>query len=94
MRKGATAAIPPEAVCGHRAIHFYRRNHQSNRAIVQFLVELKRLAATCSFATFLQKALRDHVIEGYGATPSDAGLLALPDDEVTWDRVCNVATGI
>ncbi|KAH7975031.1 hypothetical protein HPB49_022910 [Dermacentor silvarum] len=44
--------------------HFYRRNQDSSETIALFLLELKRLAATCSFETFLQEALRDCLITG------------------------------
>ncbi|XP_037561113.1 uncharacterized protein LOC119440260 [Dermacentor silvarum] len=72
--------------------HFYRRNQESSETIAQFLVELKRLAATCSFGTFLQEALRDRLIAGLRSDNIQCRLLALPDDEVTWDRVCKVST--
>ncbi|XP_037569835.2 uncharacterized protein LOC119450165 [Dermacentor silvarum] len=74
--------------------HFYRRNQESSETIAQFLVELKRLAATCSFGTFLQEALRDCLIAGLRSDTIRCRLLALPDDEVTWDRVCKVSTAM
>lgn len=74
--------------------HFYRRNQESNETIAQFLVELKRLAATCSFGNFLQEALRDRLIAGLRSDTIRCRLLALPDDEVTWERVCKVATAM
>lgn len=39
--------------------HFYQRKQEPNESIKQFIVELKRVAATCSFGTFLEEALRD-----------------------------------
>ncbi|XP_037560790.1 uncharacterized protein LOC119439830 [Dermacentor silvarum] len=74
--------------------YFYRRNQESSETIAQFLVELKRLAATCSFGTFLQEALRERLIAGLWSDTIRCRLLALPDDEVTWDRVCKVFTAM
>ncbi|KAL3256121.1 hypothetical protein MRX96_046636 [Rhipicephalus microplus] len=56
------------------------------------LVELKNLTATCSFGTFLQEALRDCLIAVLRSDTIWCHLLAFPDDEVTWCRVCKVAT--
>ncbi|XP_037528631.1 uncharacterized protein LOC119405877 [Rhipicephalus sanguineus] len=74
--------------------HFYRRNQEANETIAQFLVKLKRLAATCSFGSFLQEALRDHLIAGLRSDTIRCRLLELPDDAVTWKGVCKVATAM
>ncbi|XP_077506092.1 uncharacterized protein LOC144115536 [Amblyomma americanum] len=74
--------------------HFYQRKQEPNESLQQFIVELKRLAATCSFGSFLEEALRDRLIAGIGTDSIRCRLLALSDDEVTWERVCKIATAL
>ncbi|KAL3196130.1 hypothetical protein MRX96_015607 [Rhipicephalus microplus] len=74
--------------------YFYRWTEESNETNAQVLVELKNLTATCSFGTFLQEALRDCLIAVLRNDTIRCRLLALPDDEVTWCRVCKVATAM
>ncbi|KAL1435655.1 hypothetical protein MTO96_001525 [Rhipicephalus appendiculatus] len=74
--------------------NFYRRNQESNETIAQFLAEYTRLATTCLFGTFLEEALRDRLIAGLRSDSVRCRLLALPDDEVTWDWVRQVATAM
>ncbi|CAN8030838.1 unnamed protein product [Ixodes persulcatus] len=73
---------------------FYRRNQESSESIAQFIVELKRLAMTCSFGSFLEEALRDRLIAGLRTDSIRCRLLALPGNEITWERVCNIATAM
>ncbi|KAL3196294.1 hypothetical protein MRX96_001637 [Rhipicephalus microplus] len=55
---------------------------------------MKKLAVTCSFGMFLEEVLRDRLFAGLRSDTIWCHLLALPDDEVTWDWVCEVATAI
>lgn len=41
---------------------FYRRDQRPGEGISDFVVELKRMAATCNFGTFLEEAIRDRFI--------------------------------
>ncbi|KAH7945214.1 hypothetical protein HPB49_008446 [Dermacentor silvarum] len=63
--------------------HFYRRNQESRETIAQFL--WNRRGST-------RHALRNRLIAGLRGDTIPCRLLALPDDEVTWDRVCKVST--
>ncbi|XP_072143980.1 uncharacterized protein [Dermacentor andersoni] len=74
--------------------HFYQRKQEPDESLKQFIVELKRLAAMCSFGSFLEEALRDRLIAGIGTDSIRCRLLALSDDEVTWERVCKIATAL
>ncbi|XP_070384740.1 uncharacterized protein [Dermacentor albipictus] len=74
--------------------HFYQRKQEPDESLKQFIVELKRLAATCSFGSFLEEALRDRLIAGLRTDSIRCRLLALSDDEVTWERVCKIATAL
>ncbi|XP_075534768.1 uncharacterized protein LOC142570254 [Dermacentor variabilis] len=74
--------------------HFYKRKQEPDESLKQFIVELKRLAATCSFGSFLEEALRDRLIAGIRTDSIQCRLLALSDDEVTWERVCKIATAL
>ncbi|XP_029848024.2 uncharacterized protein LOC115330335 [Ixodes scapularis] len=74
--------------------HFYRRHQEPRESIAQFIVALKTLASTCSFGNFLENALRDRLIAGLRTDAIRCRLLALPDNQVTWERVCNIATAM
>lgn len=83
-----------ELVGRHQAIHFYRQKQQSRENNVQFLVELQRLAETCTFETFLEEVLRDHLVTVLQSDLIRCRLFALRDDEITWDRVDKGATAM
>lgn len=70
---------------------FHQRKQQPHETVADFIVELKKLAATCEFSTFLTEALRDQLVAGLRTEGVRCRLLAMPDDEVTWERACSVA---
>lgn len=39
-------------------------NKEKHESVSDFIVGLKKLAATCAFGAFLEKALRDRLIAG------------------------------
>lgn len=43
---------------------FHNRRQQPGETIVEYIVILKHLAASCKFGTFLEDALRDRLISG------------------------------
>ena len=43
---------------------FHRQNQGENETISQYMAELRRLAEQCEFGTYLQEALRDHLVCG------------------------------
>ena len=41
---------------------FYRRNQNHGESVAEFVAELHRLAAHCSFENYLVQALRDRIV--------------------------------
>ncbi|KAL1416406.1 hypothetical protein MTO96_027969 [Rhipicephalus appendiculatus] len=73
---------------------FHRRDQGQSETIGEFVVELKKLAATCEFGSFLEESLRDRLISGLRSEDIRCRLLSLPNKEATWERVLNIATAI
>lgn len=74
---------------------FHKRVQQSEESVEDFIVELKRLALTCNFGTFLNDALRDQLVGGIRKEAIRCRLLAVEDDkELTWDRACTMASAM
>nr|XP_037288959.1 uncharacterized protein LOC119181819 [Rhipicephalus microplus] len=70
---------------------FHQRKQEPHETVADFIVELKKLAATCEFGAFLTEALRDRLVAGIRTEGVRCRLLAMPDKEVTWERACSVA---
>nr|XP_037276664.1 uncharacterized protein LOC119169744 [Rhipicephalus microplus] len=70
---------------------FYQRKQEPHETVADFRVELKKLAATCEFGAFSTEALRDRLVAGICTEGVRCRLLAMPDEEVTWERACSVA---
>ncbi|XP_077529334.1 uncharacterized protein LOC144141684 [Haemaphysalis longicornis] len=70
---------------------FNQRQQAPHESVADFIVELKKLASTCEFGNFLNDALRDRLVAGLRTEAARCRLLALPDEEITWERACRVA---
>ncbi|KAL1478151.1 hypothetical protein MTO96_035179 [Rhipicephalus appendiculatus] len=73
---------------------FHRRDQGQSETIGEFVVKLKKLAATCEFGSFLEESLRDRLISGLRSEDIRCRLLSLPNKEATWERVLNIATAM
>ncbi|XP_077538631.1 uncharacterized protein LOC144151455 [Haemaphysalis longicornis] len=73
---------------------FNQRRQEAHESVTKFVVELKKLAATCEFGASLEDALRDRLIAGIQADAIRCRLLAMTDAELTWDRACSIATAM
>lgn len=73
---------------------FYRRDQRQGENISDFVVEIKKLAATCDFGTFLEEALRDRLIVGLQNDAIRCKLLATNDKDLTFDRAYSSALGM
>lgn len=73
---------------------FHRRDQGQSETIGEFVVELKKLAATCEFGSFLEESLRDRLISGLRSEDIRCRLLSLPNKQATWERVLNIATAM
>ncbi|XP_077548577.1 uncharacterized protein LOC144161886 [Haemaphysalis longicornis] len=65
---------------------FNQRKQEAHESVTEFVVELKKLAATCEFGAFLEDAIQADAIR--------CRLLAMTDAELTWDRACSIATAM
>ncbi|XP_075157818.1 uncharacterized protein LOC142231085 [Haematobia irritans] len=69
---------------------FYSRDQKEGEPIADYIVELKALAATCNFKSFLEEALRDRLVCGVNSSSLRTKLLEEP--LLTWDKATNLAT--
>ena len=58
------AHFKPKLIIIAERFRFYKRNQESGEKMANYLAELQRLAATCDFKTFLEKALQDKFVCG------------------------------
>ena len=58
------AHYEPKPIIIAKRLHFHKCNQNPTESIAEFVVELKRLAATCEFGQYLNDALRDHLSVG------------------------------
>ncbi|KAG0417452.1 hypothetical protein HPB47_005604, partial [Ixodes persulcatus] len=59
---------------------------QRGETISDFVVQIKKLAATCDFGTFLEEALQGRLILGLQKDAIRCKLLATDDKDLTFDR--------
>ena len=52
----------PKPILVAERVKFHCRHQHESKTVAQFVVELKRLALKCEFGTFLEEALRDHLL--------------------------------
>lgn len=69
----------PDPVIIAERFRFHRRNQKSAETVAEYLVELRRLATTCKFGTFLEEALRDRFVCGLSSETTQRRLLAKKD---------------
>lgn len=70
---------------------FNQRKQELNETITDFNNALKEMAAQCEFGDFLQRALLDRLIAGLRSEAIRVRLLAMPDDEASWERAFSIA---
>ena len=59
-----TRHFEPRPIVIAERFRFHKRDQKQGESIAVFLSELRRLAATCSFGSFLEEALRDRLVCG------------------------------
>ncbi|XP_075737589.1 uncharacterized protein LOC119175534 [Rhipicephalus microplus] len=65
---------------------------QDGQAVTAFAVELKRLATSCDFGTFLDDALRDRFVAGLCDNETQSELLKT--SELAFKNACDIARNI
>jgi hypothetical protein len=78
---------PKRLVIAER-VRFYKRNQLPNEPLSSYIVELKRLASTCQFKTFLDEALRDRLICGLSSELVQRRLIMEP--QLNFERACTL----
>lgn len=69
---------------------FNKRNQRENEAIAEYAVQLRKLASSCQFETFLEQALRDRFLCGLRSSHIQSKLLA-EGEKLTFDKAIEAA---
>uniref|UniRef100_A0A803JEW5 Gypsy retrotransposon integrase-like protein 1 n=1 Tax=Xenopus tropicalis TaxID=8364 RepID=A0A803JEW5_XENTR len=82
----------PQPIIIAERFRFYRRNHKMGESLADYILDLKRLSASCEFGTFLDQALRDKFVCGL----HDEFYLhkLLNEADLTFKSACNIALAI
>ena len=72
--------------------HFNRRNQQEGESIVDYLAELRRLAATCNFGDQLNTSLRNRLVCGLNNAGAQRRLFTEAD--LTLEKALAIAQGM
>ena len=59
--------------------HFHKRNQNGGESMSEYLAELRRMAARCSFGNYLEEALRDRLVCGLCSEATQKKLLSEAD---------------
>ncbi len=86
------AHFKPKPIIIAERFRFYKRNQESGEKMADYLAELRQLAATCEFKTFLEEALRDKFVCGLSSEGVQRRLLV--EAGVTLDRAFEMAQGM
>lgn len=78
----------PKPIVIAERFRFHRRNQTKEESISQYIVELKKLSATCEFGTFLEEALRDRLVCGLQEAIIQRRLLA--EKNLTFKQACEI----
>ena len=79
----------PKPIVIAERFKFYRRNQNTTETVLEYAAELRRLAITCDFGTFLDEALRDRFVCGLKSEQVQKGLLA--EEGLTMARALELA---
>ena len=86
------AHFQPKPLLIVERFRFYQRSQAAGESVTDYLAELRRLAITCDFGTFLNEALRDRFVCGLKAEGTQKKLLAEAD--LTIARALEIARGM
>ena len=82
----------PKPVKIAERFRFYKRNQQPGETVSEYVAELRRLATTCEFGTFLNEALCDRLVCGLREEAMQRRLLAEPSLDL--EKACELAQGM
>lgn len=79
VKEKLTAHLKPKPIKIAERFRFYKRQQQPSETMADYIAELRRLATTCEFGTFLDEALRDKFVCGLFKESIQRRLLAEAD---------------
>ncbi|KAL3194602.1 hypothetical protein MRX96_046036 [Rhipicephalus microplus] len=65
---------------------FCQRDQRPSESISVFVVELKKIAATCIFGTFLKEAIRDHLTVGVHNDAIRYKVVVTEENDLTFEK--------
>ena len=86
------AHFQPKPLLIAERFRFYQRSQAVGESVTDYLAELRRLAITCDFDTFLDQALRDRFVCGLTAEAAQKKLLA--EANLSMTRALELARGM
>ena len=86
------AHFKPKLIIIAERFRFYKRNQESGEKMADYLTELRRLAATCNFKTFLEEVLREKFVCGLSSEGVQHRLLL--EAGLTLDKAFEMAQGM
>ena len=82
----------PKALVIVERFTFHKRDQRTGESINDFLIELRKLAWSCNFGTFLEQALRDHFV--CGLTNPQIQRCLLSEKDLTLEKAVTLATAM
>ena len=64
VKEKLKAHLKPKPIKIAKRFRFYKRQQEPSEKMADYIAELRRLATTCEFGTFLDEALRDKFVCG------------------------------
>ena len=64
IKEALTKHFKPKPLVITERFNFHKRDQLLSKPVNEFIIQLRRLARTCDFDTFLDKALRDRLVCG------------------------------
>ena len=84
--------LKPKPLTIAECFKFYRQMQWEGESVTEYVVALKELSVHCDFGTFLNDALRDHLICGLCKEAPQKRLLT--EAELTFTKACKITQAI
>ncbi len=92
VKEKLTDHLKPKPIKIAERCRFYKRQQKQNEKMADYMAELRRLATTCEFGTFLDEALREKFVCGLFKESVHRRLLAEAD--LTLQKALELAQGM
>ena len=84
--------LSPKPIVMTEVINFYARTQEATESVAKYLAELKKLAETCEFGEFLNRALRDRFVCGLKSSNIKKKLMT--ERDLTLQRAYEIAVAM